>query len=558
MTASRDTAGPRPAPSPSHVAPDRAAPALVSALARDGGGHPLPPAVRDRMTRRLGHDFSTVRVHADTAAAGVARRLDANAATLGEDVVFDAGRYDPASPAGDRLLGHELAHVVAQRHGFEVGRVQLDGPRTPADIQREFEQDRELAAQAPPWWLSLLGPAYVLAWYRNPALRVRHPLLRAQADLTTRGAAAAGAGTSATVAAVTGVAAGATTLLVAGLSLPIVMGIAVEAVVGSATLAPAVALVLSHPIAATEIGLFVAGQTMQVVAAGGLRAYLDQITTTEGLVNLGFDIAFHAQAIGPSGGAPETLRPRGRGRLVAPGTLEVTVTETPVSGPPRPPKTPTPATGTAASKDFRGHAEAHGAPARPTAKPAATTPSARGTLNKVATGDKAERTWQQRSGAVDLNTYQAKFPALDTASGTELTQVKAYGPPDPARRYVNDLHDLATDPGIGAGAVKAVGALERAGAKAQAKGGSLALPPEYAKDPEGYIRQQTVFRIPDDHVEATRNLIVGQVTASPTHQNFGLPAPLSPEAARAYAAQRVKGLGAKYDDVAVYNPPDAR
>jgi hypothetical protein len=61
-----------------------------------------------------GADFSRVRVHTDDRAAASARAVDAHAYTVGSHIVFDRGRYAPATPAGQRLLAHELAHVVQQ------------------------------------------------------------------------------------------------------------------------------------------------------------------------------------------------------------------------------------------------------------------------------------------------------------------------------------------------------------------------------------------------------------------------------------------------------------
>jgi hypothetical protein len=64
------------------------------------------------MESRFGADFSGVRVHDDARAAESARAVDAHAYAVGRDVVFAAGRYAPGTPAGDRLLAHELAHTL--------------------------------------------------------------------------------------------------------------------------------------------------------------------------------------------------------------------------------------------------------------------------------------------------------------------------------------------------------------------------------------------------------------------------------------------------------------
>ncbi|GAA1857143.1 DUF4157 domain-containing protein [Myceligenerans crystallogenes] len=62
----------------------------------------------------LGHDFSRVRLHDDAAAHAMTARLGAEAVTIGHHVLFARGRHDPGSPAGRRLLAHELTHVRQQ------------------------------------------------------------------------------------------------------------------------------------------------------------------------------------------------------------------------------------------------------------------------------------------------------------------------------------------------------------------------------------------------------------------------------------------------------------
>jgi len=80
-----------------------------------GRGQSLDQATRAFMENRLGHDFGRVRVHNDENGAQAARSVNAHAFTVGRDIAFAAGQYQPATRQGRRLLAHELAHVVQQR-----------------------------------------------------------------------------------------------------------------------------------------------------------------------------------------------------------------------------------------------------------------------------------------------------------------------------------------------------------------------------------------------------------------------------------------------------------
>jgi outer membrane protein OmpA-like peptidoglycan-associated protein len=77
-------------------------------------GRPLPAALRQDMEGRFGYNFSGVRVHTGTAAEQSARDVNAQAYTVGRNVVFGAGRFVPGSHEGMRLLAHELTHVAQQ------------------------------------------------------------------------------------------------------------------------------------------------------------------------------------------------------------------------------------------------------------------------------------------------------------------------------------------------------------------------------------------------------------------------------------------------------------
>jgi len=99
-----------PRPSPSAAGPST----RPAANPASSGGAPLPTALRDEVESRFGHDFSHVRVHTNDDAARAASSVQARAYTLGNDIVFGAGEYAPATARGQRLLAHELAHVVQQ------------------------------------------------------------------------------------------------------------------------------------------------------------------------------------------------------------------------------------------------------------------------------------------------------------------------------------------------------------------------------------------------------------------------------------------------------------
>jgi hypothetical protein len=74
----------------------------------------LDAAPRSFMESRFGATFSGVRVHADGPAAESARGLNALAYTVGNNIVFGAGQYTPGTANGNRLLAHELTHVLQQ------------------------------------------------------------------------------------------------------------------------------------------------------------------------------------------------------------------------------------------------------------------------------------------------------------------------------------------------------------------------------------------------------------------------------------------------------------
>src|ERR1700741_4574729 len=110
----------------------------VTSLLAGGGGQALDEPVRADMEARLGHSFGAVRVHTGTEADRSARSVQAHAYTVGSDVVFRDGQYDPSSTSGRTLLAHELTHVVQQRSGPVDGTPAAGGVRV-SDPSDRFE-----------------------------------------------------------------------------------------------------------------------------------------------------------------------------------------------------------------------------------------------------------------------------------------------------------------------------------------------------------------------------------------------------------------------------------
>src|SRR5215471_8708809 len=160
--------------------PPKAAPPVPAERMRRSGGRPLEPKLRAEMESRLRHDFSRVRIHADPAARESAAALRAQAFTVGEDISFASGAYDPGSEAGRRLVAHELVHVVqqsrphgaagavaAEREAAQAGDAAAAGRRaapalsTPVGIARQAVPgvaERELEVEA----VEAEGRSYVL------------------------------------------------------------------------------------------------------------------------------------------------------------------------------------------------------------------------------------------------------------------------------------------------------------------------------------------------------------------------------------------------------------
>jgi hypothetical protein len=116
-------------------------------LQKKSSGKPLASSVRADMEGRFGEDFSRVRVHTDGRARQSARQLNADAYTVGRDIFFDAGKYDPNSYRGRRLLAHELTHVVQQDRGLRARQSSVTMGQPGDRYEREAERVSERVAR---------------------------------------------------------------------------------------------------------------------------------------------------------------------------------------------------------------------------------------------------------------------------------------------------------------------------------------------------------------------------------------------------------------------------
>jgi Domain of unknown function (DUF4157) len=130
---------------PSEMRNDSSVPPIVHEVIRSGG-EPLDPNTREFMQSRFGHDFSHVRVHTDVRATESARAVNALAYTVGRNIVFDTAQYTPGTAAGQRLLAHELTHIVQQNGKSEPTAGDLRVASAVDAAEREAERVADVVA----------------------------------------------------------------------------------------------------------------------------------------------------------------------------------------------------------------------------------------------------------------------------------------------------------------------------------------------------------------------------------------------------------------------------
>jgi hypothetical protein len=94
---------------------------LRESLAQSNSGKNLDSNLRSELEPQFGHNFENVRVHSDSQADQMAKSINANAFTTGQDVYFREGMFKPETQEGKKLLAHELTHTVQQSGGTSSG-----------------------------------------------------------------------------------------------------------------------------------------------------------------------------------------------------------------------------------------------------------------------------------------------------------------------------------------------------------------------------------------------------------------------------------------------------
>ncbi|MCW3162443.1 eCIS core domain-containing protein [Chryseobacterium oryctis] len=83
-----------------------------------GKGNMMDGNTKDFMESRFGADFSGVKIHTGNEAVQMSRELHAHAFTVGNDIYFNEGKYNPETDSGKHLLAHELTHTIQQNGGI--------------------------------------------------------------------------------------------------------------------------------------------------------------------------------------------------------------------------------------------------------------------------------------------------------------------------------------------------------------------------------------------------------------------------------------------------------
>jgi hypothetical protein len=119
----------------------------VSINNQRGSGQNLDVDVAAKAGQTLGQDFSDVTVHTDAESDQLSKELGAKAFTTGNDIFFREGAYEPGSDDGQRLIAHELTHVVQQGASppSVQGKMAVNDPNDQYEAEADHVADQVMA-----------------------------------------------------------------------------------------------------------------------------------------------------------------------------------------------------------------------------------------------------------------------------------------------------------------------------------------------------------------------------------------------------------------------------
>ena len=83
-----------------------------SAINSLGSGSPLVASERAFFEPRFGQDLSHIRVHTGGTADAASQSINARAFSLGNNIAFANGEYQPGTQSGRTLMAHEITHTL--------------------------------------------------------------------------------------------------------------------------------------------------------------------------------------------------------------------------------------------------------------------------------------------------------------------------------------------------------------------------------------------------------------------------------------------------------------
>ena len=103
-----------------------------------GNGQKMDTNTQGFMASKFGANFSNVSIHNNSRSHQLATQINAKAFTVGNDIYFNQGEYQPATNTGKHLLAHELTHTLQQSNDKIINRSPKDskGKKTPVIVPK--------------------------------------------------------------------------------------------------------------------------------------------------------------------------------------------------------------------------------------------------------------------------------------------------------------------------------------------------------------------------------------------------------------------------------------